>query len=975
MATDARDLSAADPQPPANSVQASIDLDALALVARLNQPDGEAMIAALFPDQTQTLVDRLKEGADRHWSINPNRSLEMADIIIKIGQTRGDVKQRALGLMARGDALKLLGHSQEAWDTLEAAGNLFRNAGDEVGWARTIIGRLFLGVSLNRIDEVLTLGALAEKIFTNVGEIGLLTRLAINTARVYTLIGRHVQALERYRIALYNAESYDIPERRFLGVIYTNIGVVHADILGNLQTAQEFFERTFAFAISNNDVKHIALAELDLASIALERSEYSKALHLLFSARSRYESEHLELDVNNVNQVIIECYLALGRNTEAAEMCSQVIGMYRALSIKNEEARTWVFLANAKAGLNLFSEAKSAFLQAQEIYKSIGAEFWLALIRLRSGFMELMEGNINEANDIATFSQAYFTSTSHAIYHAMALALQAQVALFYENHQEAKAAAYGVYSIAVQTKTPLLRFKAHLLLGKVAEMQGDIPRAIRRYHAAVAIIERVQQGLTITLRTNFMEDKGEALKSLIALFLHLNHAANAFETLERSKSQSFFEYISNRQLLRWPQDDPECCDLITELDRLRDEHHWWYQKLHSEPKDDKALSMQVDREDALREVSLRERRMRAITEQLYLHSSTNAALNPNRAPRLPDIQAALDEDTLLVAYYHDSEAVWAFAVDDQRISAQALPTTAAKIERDINFLQLSIDRALTHGMVIPSEATAQAQRILKRLYNGLLAHLADRLPTFRRLIVVPYGHLHYLPFHLLHTDAGYLIETHEVVVEPAASYIVQRGPDRSGGARVIAHSWAGLLPSAPIEGRTVHDLFAGEIFQEEAANRQALAAPPSQILHIAAHAEYRLDQPDLSYIELADGQLRTDDLLQQDLSYELVTLSACETGRAYIAASDELIGLGRGFLYAGAGALVASLWRVADEVAQRVMITFYQALCAGESKAAALRHAQRAILAVQPDLHPAFWGAFQLVGDPRPLSHSEGEPL
>ena len=138
--------------------------------------------------------------------------------------------------------------------------------------------------------------------------------------------------------------------------------------------------------------------------------------------------------------------------------------------------------------------------------------------------------------------------------------------------------------------------------------------------------------------------------------------------------------------------------------------------------------------------------------------------------------------------------------------------------------------------------------------------------------------------------------------------------------------------------------------------------------HRAQRGGDRLDQPDLSYLQLADGQLYADDLLQQDLSYELVTLSACETGRANVASDDELIGLGRGFLYAGAGALILSLWQVADATTVRLMERVYRALQAGAPKATALREAQRAILAEADPLHPAFWGAFQLVGDARPLS-------
>jgi CHAT domain-containing protein len=165
----------------------------------------------------------------------------------------------------------------------------------------------------------------------------------------------------------------------------------------------------------------------------------------------------------------------------------------------------------------------------------------------------------------------------------------------------------------------------------------------------------------------------------------------------------------------------------------------------------------------------------------------------------------------------------------------------------------------------------------------------------------------------------------------------------------------------------VQALLSGEVHAEQAATRARLQAAPRQVLHIATHGHYRLDQPDLSYLQLADGQLYTDDLVQQDLSYELVTLSACETGRAH-AAGGELIGLGRGFLYAGAGALLFSLWPVADDASLDLMRRIYQGLCAGQSKAAAVRAAQRALLAADTPPHPAFWGAFQLIGDARPLS-------
>jgi CHAT domain-containing protein len=285
-------------------------------------------------------------------------------------------------------------------------------------------------------------------------------------------------------------------------------------------------------------------------------------------------------------------------------------------------------------------------------------------------------------------------------------------------------------------------------------------------------------------------------------------------------------------------------------------------------------------------------------------------------------------------------------------------------------LQLNMTAALTVALRTPAphNLTQLAQRILQRLYAFLIEPLARLMVGRHRLVIVPYGVLHYLPFHLLYDGSAYLIEGHEIVILPAAGLALQPGPVRKPGALILAHSWNGRLPHTLAEGQVVQRLFGGSLWAEGTADRTVLKAEPTQILHVCAHGQYRLDQPDLSYIQLSDGQLYADDLLQQDLSYELVTLSACETGRANVAGGEELIGLGRGFLYAGAGALVLSLWPVPDETTVRLMEEMYQALREGFSKAAALRSAQTRILAENPKLHPAFWGAFQLVGNPSPLS-------
>jgi CHAT domain-containing protein len=102
------------------------------------------------------------------------------------------------------------------------------------------------------------------------------------------------------------------------------------------------------------------------------------------------------------------------------------------------------------------------------------------------------------------------------------------------------------------------------------------------------------------------------------------------------------------------------------------------------------------------------------------------------------------------------------------------------------------------------------------------------------------------------------------------------------------------------------------------------------------------------------------DVFALRLDGALVTLSACETGRSSVVGGDEVVGLSRGFLFAGASTLVQSLWRVDDQATARLMHCFYSRLHAGEAPGAALRSAQRTF--IEEGAHPYMWAPFEVVG-------------
>jgi CHAT domain-containing protein len=100
-----------------------------------------------------------------------------------------------------------------------------------------------------------------------------------------------------------------------------------------------------------------------------------------------------------------------------------------------------------------------------------------------------------------------------------------------------------------------------------------------------------------------------------------------------------------------------------------------------------------------------------------------------------------------------------------------------------------------------------------------------------------------------------------------------------------------------------------------------------------------------------------------ELQASLVTLSACDSGLGTIGGGDEILGLSRACLYAGASSLALSLWRVEDRAGSRLMQEFYRNLLNGQSKAAALRQSQLALLHHPDYRHPFYWAPFILIGD------------
>ena len=620
------------------------------------------------------IVEWLKLEADRYWAIDPNHSVKLAGLIQAIGRVRGNQSQVALGLMAEGDALKFLGRYTEAWEKLAQAGQHFQATGDEVGWARTRIGRLYLGIRLNRVAETLAEADQARTIFTRYGERERGLRLDLQTALVHNFLGQSQQALARFEAALAAAEALGEAGQQYLGPLYTNIGFAY-DALGDLHAAQAWYEKAETIFAARGENMSQATVEINLAYLARAQGHYSQALHMLHGVLDR-SAGRLPQTEAAAQCDLVECYLSLNRYGEARDLARQVVQGYRDTSDDYRRGQVLLHLATAEATLGEVGAAATHLGEAGAIFTSLGSGAWAAVTTLRHAQLQLRQGNPAQARLAAERAAEAFAAAGQQASGAEAELLRGRAALALGDLTLAVAAGTDTLRYARRFSVPGLRYAAHLLLGRAAEAQAWPLAASRHYQAAALTTERVQRGLTITLRPGFIEEKSEATRRLIALQLRAGQPAEALATLERAKSQVLLGYLLNHDGLLWLQTDEQTLNLRHRLERLRAEHQW-YSRLARRGQSDADHGSSVTLDQAQTAVTIREREMRSITEQLYLRAAAGQAAQVRPTVCLADVQRQLSNHTVLVEYYTDGTSLWAFVVDRSGIKACVLPELAA----------------------------------------------------------------------------------------------------------------------------------------------------------------------------------------------------------------------------------------------------------------------------------------------------------
>lgn len=376
-----------------------------------------------------------------------------------------------------------------------------------------------------------------------------------------------------------------------------------------------------------------------------------------------------------------------------------------------------------------------------------------------------------------------------------------------------------------------------------------------------------------------------------------------------------------------------------------------------------ALSMEAGDVEGAWELSERSR-ARALLDTVRGRVATGADQLAGAVGR-KEVSAALRKGETLVQYHSLDDRLLVWTLNANGLAGRSLPLKRSELDAAVEGLRQSIFARRRNTI-----------ELAQGLYDTLLAGLA--LPAEERLIIVPHGGLHYLPFQALRGPEGYLIQRHPMAIAPSASVAVQLARTRADSRSKLvafgnpANSAREDLPGAEREVQLISDLFPDKrvFYQREASkSRFRDAAGGGRILHVAAHAEVDNVDPLHSRILLAaegedPGFLEAREVYGVDLrSVSLVTLSACESGLGRIARGDEIQGFTRSFLNAGASGLVVSLWPVSDDSTELLMTTLYGELSRGAEAIDAMRRAQSAVLTQKKFAHPFFWAPFNLIGD------------
>jgi CHAT domain-containing protein len=799
------------------------------------------------------------------------------------------------------------------------------------------------------------------------------------------------------------------------GTALNNLGVVNRT-LGQARLAIEAYEQGLVLRRAAGDVRGEAqtLSNIGVAYAMLD--EYQQAAEYLQAALPLRRAAKDRRGEGHTLHSLGGFYFALGDFEKALEYAVQALAIRREIGDRAGEAQTFQAMGQTWAELGQPEKAREHLDRAVELRRATGDK-------------------LGEGNALYNIGEAYTTSdpTRALGYFEQALPLHRATrdrrgegntlhemgeALVRLGELEAADARFAE-ALAIRRETADRAGEADTLfaMGRALRQRGDLDGARRLMEQSLDIVDSLRIKVSrLDLRQSFVGHRLRQYEEHVELLMDIHRqrpesaaASAAFAAAEHARARSLRDILQEsgadvRQGL-----SPE---LAARLQRAREALNARERerlRLLGTPAPDEvrhAAGRAV--EAALTEYREAEGEARRSNPRLL-------AMTQPAALSAAELQALLDEDTVLLEYALGPRRSHVFVVTRDTLVAYELPARPAIEEMARRYRE----RAAASGL---REAQVAARAAGRALSDALLAPLGAALRG-QRLVVVPDGALHAVPFAALPAPATGepLLLAHEVVQLPSLSvlatlrteapakaealYAVLADPvldvtdDRLARSvrapRVVAAASEASplaravddaggqplqrLPWTRREAEAIRDL-AGRGHTRLAMGWEASRANVlggllrgATVVHFATHGFLNGRHPELSGLVLSlvdeqgrpqEGFLRLHDVYNLELDAGLVVLSACRTALGRDVPGEGVVGLTRGFMFAGAPRVVASLWDVRDESSSELMKRFYTGLVRKRLRpAAALREAQRSMLAEPRYAAPVHWAGFVLQGD------------
>ena len=907
----------------------------------------------------------LKDSCYAAWSTEPQRTARAADALRALCVKEGGCSEpgahtpevQALADWTAAIAHITRGHMAEATQCLDRAEATFRSLGQAGHAAQTQVPKIMALSMLGQYDAAVTCAERAQHELVKHGDLRAASKVSLNLGSLHLRRDAHANAVFHYRqAARLFARVGDIE----LSVM-ADIGIADAlTSMGDFDEALRIYARARMRAGSHGFPVLEAKVEESVALLELARGRYREALASFERARCRHEALAMPQNLAIDEKQLADAYLELRLLPEALALFDLALAKFQSLNMPDDQAWTLVQRGRTQALQGHPEQAAESLMRASQLFAVLEMGVGQSGVSLARAELALAAGDADDALELAEQAARGFVAAGLADGRFRADVVRANAMLRAGSVEQARA--LFDTTLARARELQLLTVQVRCLTGQglAAQALGDPAAAQVDFNAAIELFEDQRRALPgDELRSAFLTDHLRPYLELLRLALQAHalaptpaRAADVLVQLDRFRARSLGERLAQGARR---EDDPA-------TPGLRDRLNWLYrrvQRLDDEGESSTVLTGELRRT----ELHLLERARR----------SRLAAPAPVRGDASDDgftveaVSGLLGDDGALVEYGVLDDELFACVVTRAGVTLHRQLARWTDVLEGLRAARFQID-TLRHGAAPVHQhlarLTARTQVRMARLHALVWAPLESVLSGCRRVLVVPHAQLGLLPFAALHDGECFLANRHQLAVVPSARLAMRglvRQPVRPQRAVVLGES--SRLAHAAREARFVAELFPeGRAFVGESATIATLRANASgaDVLHLACHGQFRSDNPMFSALHLHDGPLTVEVAESLSLQPGIVALSACETGMAELGTGDEMVGLVRAFLVAGAARVLASLWPVDDAVTAHFMASFYGALCCGESPGSALSTAQVEVMRQHP--HPFYWAAFTLHG-------------